>query len=195
MKVLLLDHYDSFTYNLYQMLGGLGAEVCVVRYDELKLPCPEHDALILSPGPGSPWEYPKSFGLISLFMREGKPIMGICLGHQILGSYFGLSVVVSEDIVHGRATPIFHDDSGLFKGIPQGFMGARYHSLVVRPPSSRDLVRVSAWTEDGLVMGLRLRGSSVEGVQFHPESVLTDVGERLLENFLCTGREGYVVHC
>lgn len=184
MRILLLDHYDSFTYNLYQMLLALGADVEALRYGQFQRDIQRYDALILSPGPGSPWEYPKTLDLITWFISQGKPILGICLGHQLIGYYFGLKVIKANSIVHGKSSKVYHIGSGLFKGIKQGFHAGRYHSLIVHVPFGYGKLVVTAWTEDNTIMGIRHPKLPIDGIQFHPESVLTEEGEKIISNFL-----------
>jgi anthranilate synthase component 2 len=185
--ILLLDNYDSFTYNLFQYLGELGASVHVVRNDEMSAEAalalgPE--AVVISPGPGTPDQAGISLELIAGCATGGVPLLGVCLGHQALGQAFGGSVVRAPKLMHGKTSEIHHDGRGLFAGLPQPFTATRYHSLVVDRPSVPGSLEVSAWTEDGVVMGLRHRQHFLEGVQFHPESILTGAGKDLLRNFL-----------
>jgi anthranilate synthase component II len=183
---LLVDNYDSFTYNLYQYLGELGAETRVIRNDELSAeqalalgPC----AIVISPGPGNPDQAGISLELIR--QAAGRvPLLGVCLGHQALGQAFGGSVVRAPKIMHGKVSSIHHDGRTVYQGLPEPFTATRYHSLVVDRASVPECLEVSAWTEDGLVMGLRHRQHRLEGVQFHPESILTHPGKQLLRNFL-----------
>ncbi len=184
--LLLIDNYDSFTYNLYQYLGELGAETRVVRNDEISV----HEALglvpdriVISPGPGTPDQAGISRELIS--KAAGRvPLLGVCLGHQALGEAFGGRVVRAPKLMHGKTSEIHHDGRTLFSGLPQPFTATRYHSLVVDRASVPECLEISAWTDDGLVMGLRHRKFALEGVQFHPESILTTAGKALLKNFL-----------
>ena len=188
-RVLLVDNYDSFTYNLAQTLATLGAEVCVRLNDAITIAAaidldPTH--LVVSPGPGRPESAGVSMRMIET-MLDRIPILGVCLGHQALGALLGGSVVPARSLVHGRASPIHHDGRTLFEGLPNPFSAGRYHSLAV---SDRDLpgdLTVSAYTSDGEIMGLRHKRHPVEGVQFHPESILTPEGSRLLRNFLDLG--------
>ena len=185
MRVLVIDNYDSFTYNLVQYLGELGAEVLVRRNDEVT---PEDvaslhpDRIVVSPGPCTPNEAGVSVGVIE---RVGAsiPTLGVCLGHQAIGQAYGAEVVRGEP-VHGKTARIVHDGEGVYRGLDQGFEATRYHSLVIEPESLPECLVVTSCTEDGTIMGVRHREYPVEGVQFHPESVLTRSGHDLLKNFL-----------
>ncbi len=183
----LLDNYDSFTYNLAQYLGELGERVVVRRNDQVTLAEIERmkpARIVISPGPGTPATAGITLELIARFAGR-TPILGVCLGHQAIGQAFGGRVVSAPTLMHGKTSPILHDGRGVFRGLPQRFTATRYHSLVVSPKSfpKRELV-VSARTAEGVIMGLRHRRYRVEGVQFHPESILTGAGMRLLANFL-----------
>jgi anthranilate synthase/aminodeoxychorismate synthase-like glutamine amidotransferase len=184
--VLLIDNYDSFTYNLYQYLGELGAQTRVVRNDEIGVGealASHPDRIVISPGPGTPDQAGLSLELI----REAAgrvAVLGVCLGHQALGQAFGGKVVRAPKLMHGKTSEIRHDGRSLFFGLPQPFTATRYHSLIVARETMPDCLEVSAWTDDGLVMGLRHRQHPLEGVQFHPESILTPLGKDLLRNFL-----------
>ena len=184
--ILVLDNYDSFTYNLVQYLGELGAGVKVVRNDELSVE--EVEALspqriVISPGPCTPNEAGISLALV--VRLAGKvPILGVCLGHQAIGQAFGGKVVRARRVMHGKVSRIRHDGRGVFAGVPEDFVATRYHSLVVARDSLPAALEVSAQSEDGEIMGLRHRALAVEGVQFHPEALLTEHGHRMLENFL-----------
>jgi len=185
MRVLVIDNYDSFTYNLVQYLGELGAEVLVRRNDEVT---PEEvaelrpDRIVVSPGPCTPNEAGISVELIEK-VGGGTPLLGVCLGHQSIGQAFGARIVRGEP-VHGKTAKILHDGEGVYAGLDQGFEATRYHSLVIEPESLPDCLIVTSRTEDGTIMGVRHRDFPVEGVQFHPESVLTRQGRDLLKNFL-----------
>jgi anthranilate synthase/aminodeoxychorismate synthase-like glutamine amidotransferase len=185
-SVLLVDNYDSFTYNLYQYLGELGAELRVVRNDELSAEAaialaPER--IVISPGPGTPDQAGITLDLIR--RAAGRiPVLGVCLGHQALGQAFGGDVRRAPKLMHGKTSEIHHDGKGLFAGLPDPFTATRYHSLVVERSSVPEALEITAWTDDGIVMGLRHREFALEGVQFHPESILTTVGKDLLRNFL-----------
>src|SRR5579862_1731902 len=184
--VFVLDNYDSFTYNLVQYMGEMGAEMTIRRNDELTVDEVEAlapERILLSPGPCTPQEAGISIELIQRF--AGKvPILGVCLGHQAIGAAFGGEVVRAAKVMHGKTSLIHHDCETIFYGLPQDFQATRYHSLIVERASLPKELEISAETADGTIMGLRHRKMKVEGVQFHPESVLTDAGFRLLENFL-----------
>ena len=184
--LLLLDNYDSFTYNLAQYLGQMGQQLEVRRNDKISLDEIEDlapERIVISPGPCTPKEAGISEPLIQRF--AGKiPILGVCLGHQAIGEAFGGRVIRAEKIMHGKTSEIHHDGRTIFRGLPQDFPATRYHSLIVERKSLPKELEISAETEDGTIMGLRHREMLVEGVQFHPESVLTEAGFRLLENFL-----------
>ncbi len=188
--ILLLDNYDSFTYNLAQYLGEMGQELEVRRNDQIRLDEIEQlrpDRIVISPGPCTPKEAGISVPLVERF--AGKiPILGVCLGHQAIGAAFGGRVVRAPKIMHGKTSEIHHDGKTVFRGLPQNFQATRYHSLIVERKSLPRSLEISAETADGTIMGLRHRKLRVEGVQFHPESVLTGSGFRLLENFLSIQR-------
>ena len=194
MRVLVIDNYDSFVYNLVQYLGELGAEPVVYRHDaDLDaLRALEPDAVLVSPGPGDPGTHPESAGVsndaISHFGNAGVPVLGVCLGHQCIGHIFGGRVVRAPHVMHGKTSSISHDGKGVFDGLPTPFTATRYHSLVVARESVPECLEISAEAEDGLVMGLRHRELPIEGVQFHPESILTEHGHDLLANFLARTR-------
>jgi anthranilate synthase/aminodeoxychorismate synthase-like glutamine amidotransferase len=184
--VLMIDNYDSFTYNLVQYLGELGEQVRVVRNDEISID--EVEALaparvVISPGPCTPSEAGMSLEIIERFSGR-VPILGVCLGHQAIGQAFGGKVVRARQVMHGKVSRIRHDGRGVFAGVPNEFVATRYHSLVVERASLPECVEVSAESEDGEIMGLRHRSLPVEGVQFHPEALLTEHGHKMLENFL-----------
>ncbi|MNR82151.1 Anthranilate synthase component 2 [compost metagenome] len=185
--LLMIDNYDSFTYNLVQYFGELGTEVQVYRNDtitleEIEALAPSH--LVISPGPGTPAEAGISRDAIRHF--GGRiPLLGVCLGHQSIGEVFGGEVVRAPMLMHGKTSPIHHADQGVFQGLPQPFEATRYHSLIVARESLPECLEVTAWTEDGLIMGLRHKTlSRLQGVQFHPESIMTVAGHDLLKNFL-----------
>ena len=184
--LLMIDNYDSFTYTLVQYFGELGAEVKVFRNDEIGLDeigalAPSH--IVISPGPCTP----KEAGISVAAIREfaGKiPILGVCLGHQSIGDAFGGRIVHAQRLMHGKTSPIRHRGEGVFHGLPDPFTATRYHSLVIEPDSVPAVLEVTAWTDDGEIMGVRHRELAVEGVQFHPESILSEHGHALLKNFL-----------
>ena len=185
--ILLIDNYDSFTYNLYQYLCELGAEVVVRRNDRIGLEeiaalAPE--GIVISPGPCTPHEAGVSIEVIRRFAGE-IPILGVCLGHQAIGAAFGGRVVRAPVVMHGKLSRVRHDGQTLFDGLPQDFTATRYHSLIVERETLPDCLEISAETADGIIMGLRHRDFAVEGVQFHPEAILTEHGHELLRNFLC----------
>ena len=192
--LLMIDNYDSFTYNVVQYLAELGAEVKVVRNDEISVDDiealkPSH--IVISPGPCTPNEAGISMGVIDRF-RGVIPILGVCLGHQSIGQVYGGAVVRAPRVMHGKTSEIFHTGVGVFSGLPSPFVATRYHSLVLAPESLPDTLEVTAWTsfEDGsmeAIMGVRQVADGVEGVQFHPESILTEHGHALLNNFLTQG--------
>jgi len=185
--ILLIDNYDSFTFNLYQYLGELGAEVRVIRNDAMSVDealAQKPEKIVISPGPGTPDDAGISLELIR---RSPVPVLGVCLGHQALGQVFGGKVVRAPKLMHGKTSEIRHDGKTIFSGLPDPFTATRYHSLVVAPETVPDCLEVSAWTDGGVVMGLRHRERPLEGVQFHPESILTAAGKDLLRNFLGVG--------
>jgi anthranilate synthase/aminodeoxychorismate synthase-like glutamine amidotransferase len=187
-RVLVVDNYDSFVYNLVQYLGELGAEPLVHRHDALSLAeiqALEPDAVLISPGPGRPEDAGLSNEVIRHFAGR-RPVLGVCLGHQCLGQVYGGEVVRAAEVMHGKTSLIHHDGVGVFAGLPAPFEATRYHSLVVDRGSVPAELEITAWTDDGTVMGLRHRSHAVpvEGVQFHPESILTASGHDLLRNFL-----------
>ncbi|ACG75372.1 glutamine amidotransferase of anthranilate synthase [Anaeromyxobacter sp. K] len=186
VRLLLVDNYDSFTFNLVQYLGELGAEVEVFRNDEIDVPgirARRPDALVLSPGPCTPDQAGVTLEVLRT-LSGALPILGVCLGHQAIGQAFGGKVVRNVRIVHGKASPVHHRGEGLYAGLPAPFQAGRYHSLVVERESLPDALEITSWTEEGEIMGLRHRALDVEGVQFHPESILTLDGKRLLGNWL-----------
>ncbi|MCX7258633.1 MAG: aminodeoxychorismate/anthranilate synthase component II [Polaromonas sp.] len=190
MKLLMIDNYDSFTYNIVQYFGELGAEVEVFRNDEItvaeiaaKLDAGELDRLVVSPGPCSPAEAGISVAAIQYF--AGKlPILGVCLGHQSIGSAFGGKIVRAQELMHGKTSIITTTQQGVFAGLPAQFTVNRYHSLAIERESCPDVLEVTAWTDDGEIMGVRHKTLAIEGVQFHPESILTEHGHAMLKNFL-----------
>jgi anthranilate synthase/aminodeoxychorismate synthase-like glutamine amidotransferase len=186
--ILMIDNYDSFTWNLVQYLGELGATVQVVRNDDVgvdDIVAMSPDAVVISPGPCTPDEAGISLEVIT---RLGGclPILGVCLGHQAIGQAYGGRVVHAKSLMHGKVAPITHEGTGVFSGLPSPFTATRYHSLAVARDGLPDSLEITAWTDDGEIMGLRHREFRVEGVQFHPESILTEHGHDLLRNFLGT---------
>lgn len=188
--ILVIDNYDSFTYNLVQFLGELGQELRVFRNDKISLDEIaelDPDRIVISPGPGVPENAGISEDVVRRF--HGKmPILGVCLGHQAIGEVFGGRIVAAPTLMHGKVSRIRHDGRTVFVGLPQDFVATRYHSLVVADIPA--CLEVTATSDDGVVMGLRHRSGPTEGIQFHPESIMTDVGRRLLANFLELGRAG-----
>lgn len=185
-RVLVVDNYDSFVYNLVQELGELGAQPVVFRNDAIDVEgirTEQPDAVLISPGPGRPEDGGVSLEAVRSLAGE-IPLLGVCLGHQCIGQSYGGEIVAAPHLMHGKTSEIHHDGRGLFAGLPNPFVATRYHSLVVRPESVPADLEVTATSSDGVIMGLRHRSLAVEGVQFHPESVLTASGPALLDNFL-----------
>jgi len=185
-KVLMIDNYDSFTYNIVQYLGELGADVVTHRSDAISLDdirrlAPSH--LVLSPGPGDPDGAGITLDAIRTFAGQ-LPILGVCLGHQAIGQAYGGKVVRAKRVMHGKHADVIHQGQGVFAGLPERFRVVRYHSLVIGPDTVPDSLEVTAWTEDGEIMGLRHRELSIEGVQFHPESIESEHGHAMLKTFL-----------
>ena len=190
VRILLIDNYDSFTYNLVQAFAAQGADVHTHRNDaitveEARALAPTH--LVISPGPGRPGDAGRSLEMIAAF-EDSLPILGVCLGHQCLVSHFGGEIVRADRLMHGKTSPVTHDGAGVFRGLSQPFEAGRYHSLCALAGSMPAALVVSAQTDQGEIMGVRHRSLPIEGVQFHPESVLTPEGDRLLANFLELGR-------
>ena len=193
MKLLMVDNYDSFTYNIVQYFGELGAQVQVYRNDEItvadiqaRLDAGQLDRLVISPGPCSPAEAGISVAAIQHFAGQ-LPILGVCLGHQSIGAAFGGKIVRAQQLMHGKTSVITTDQKGVFAGLPPQFTVNRYHSLAIERSSCPEVLEVTAWTEDGEIMGVRHTTLAVEGVQFHPESILTEHGHAMLRNFLAQG--------
>lgn len=184
--ILVIDNYDSFTYNLVQYLGELGEEIVVYRNDEITIEGIEAlkpDHILISPGPCTPNEAGISMDTIAYF--KGKiPMLGVCLGHQSLGQVFGGNVIRADKLMHGKTSLMYHDGKGLFAGLPNPFTATRYHSLIVERSSLPDCLEITAETADGEIMGLRHKEYLVEGLQFHPESIITEHGHQMLRNFL-----------
>ncbi len=186
-RILVIDSYDSFVYNLVQYLGELGADPVVVRNDEIGVDeavAMRPDAVLLSPGPGRPENSGIICDAIGAFASIGIPVFGVCLGHQAIGHVYGADVVGAPELMHGKTSPILHEGVGVFAGLPSPLTATRYHSLTLAPDSIPEELVVTARSADGVVMGVRHRGLDVEGVQFHPESILTGQGHDLLRNFL-----------
>ena len=184
--LLMIDNYDSFTYNLVQYFGELGEDVRVYRNDQITLAeigAMKPDHIVVSPGPCSPAEAGISVPLIKEFAGRFS-ILGVCLGHQSIGAAFGGRIVHAKQLMHGKTSSVHHADVGVFRGLPQPLTATRYHSLAIERESLPDCLEVTAWTDDGEIMGVRHRQFAVEGVQFHPESILTEAGHELLRNFL-----------
>ena len=186
IKLLMIDNYDSFTYNIVQYFGELGAEVEVFRNDEItidQIAAKKPDRLVVSPGPCSPLEAGISVAAIQHF--AGKlPILGVCLGHQSIGAAFGGNIIRAKELMHGKTSVITTTQLGVFAGLPKQFTVNRYHSLAIEKLSCPDVLEVTAWTDDGEIMGVRHKTLPIEGVQFHPESILTEHGHAMLRNFL-----------
>jgi len=184
--LLMIDNYDSFTYNLVQYLGELGQDLKVYRNNKITIPEIENmrpDRIVISPGPCTPKEAGISIEVIKHF--SGRiPVLGVCLGHQSIGEAFGGDVIRAPYLMHGKTSMIHHDSKTIFAGLPNPFEATRYHSLIIKRETLPAVLEVTAWTEDGIIMGVRHKQFKVEGVQFHPESILTGVGKELLRNFL-----------
>lgn len=184
--LLMIDNYDSFTYNLVQYFGELGEDVVVYRNDEITLDAitqlsPER--IVISPGPCTPNEAGISLSVIKQF-SEKTPVLGVCLGHQSIGQAFGGRIIHARQLMHGKTSPIFHQDKGVFRGLPNPFIATRYHSLVIERATLPDCLEITAWTEDDEIMGVRHKTLKIEGIQFHPESILSQHGHDMLKNFL-----------
>ena len=190
-RTLVIDNYDSFTYNLVHFLGELGADTTVVRNDKITLDEIEAiapEAIVLSPGPATPNEAGICLALIDRF-KETTPILGVCLGHQAIGQAMGGEVIRAPHLMHGKTSRINHKGKGIFRGLNSGFEATRYHSLIVRPETLPPVLEVPATTDDGLIMGLQHRTLPLHGVQFHPESIASENGHALLQNFLNMARD------
>ena len=190
MKLLMVDNYDSFTYNIVQYFGELGAQVEVFRNDEItvtdiqaRLNAGQLDRLVISPGPCSPAEAGISVAAIQHFAGR-VPVLGVCLGHQSIGAAFGGTIVRAQELMHGKTSVITTTQKGVFAGLPEKFTVNRYHSLAIERATCPDVLEITAWTEDGEIMGVRHKELAIEGVQFHPESILTEHGHAMLRNFL-----------
>ena len=184
--LLMIDNYDSFTYNLVQYFGELGEEVVVFRNDEItldKIAQLKPAYIVISPGPCTPNEAGISISVVDCY-RGDIPVLGVCLGHQSIGQAFGGKIIHAAQLMHGKTSPVFHHGTGVFTGLPNPFIATRYHSLVIEHATLPDCLEITAWTEDGEIMGIRHKTLAVEGVQFHPESILSEHGHLLLKNFL-----------
>ncbi len=186
-RILVVDNYDSFVYNLVQYLAQLGAEVVVRRNDAVdagELGTLDVDGVLISPGPGTPQQAGVSMAMVSAAADAGIPLFGVCLGHQAIGAVFGGVVERAPELLHGKTSEVLHDGAGVLAGLPEPFVATRYHSLAVRADTLPDELEVIGWTASGVVMALRHRSLPIDGVQFHPESVLTEGGHRMLANWL-----------
>ncbi|NCU85807.1 MAG: aminodeoxychorismate/anthranilate synthase component II [Betaproteobacteria bacterium] len=184
--LLMIDNYDSFTYNLVQYFGELGQDVRVHRNDEITVEDIEHlqpDHIVVSPGPCTPNEAGISVATIQRFAGR-IPILGVCLGHQSIGQAFGGQIIRAQQLMHGKTSPVHHNNTSVFSGLPNPFTATRYHSLVIERESIPECLEITAWTDDGEIMGVRHKTLAVEGVQFHPESILTEHGHAMLGNFV-----------
>ena len=184
--LLMIDNYDSFTYNLVQYFSELGEKVAVYRNDEItldKIAQLNPERIVISPGPCTPNEAGVSLAVINQF-SQNIPVLGVCLGHQSIGQAFGGRVVHAKQLMHGKTSPIFHHDTGVFRGLPNPFTATRYHSFVVERAALPDCLQITAWTEDREIMGIGHKTLAIEGIQFHPESILSEHGHQMLENFL-----------
>ncbi len=184
--LLVIDNYDSFTYNLVQYFAELGERIVVFRNDQIslnKIAELSPDRIVISPGPCTPKEAGISLATIDQFSRD-IPILGVCLGHQSIGQAFGGRIVHAKQLMHGKTSPIYHHGTGVFLNLPNPFTATRYHSLVIERASLPDCLEVTAWTEDGEIMGIRHKTLPIEGIQFHPESILSEHGHQMLQNFL-----------
>lgn len=189
--ILVIDNYDSFTYNLVQYLGEMGAEMTVIRNDKTSLEEIQElspDKIVISPGPGIPKEAGLTIEMIKAFYRD-IPILGVCLGHQAIGAAFGGRIVGASSLMHGKTSMIYHSGGTIYQGIPSPFEATRYHSLIIEENSVPSCLTVTSRTEDGTIMGVRHKEYPLEGIQFHPESILTAEGKRLLLNFLKEGKK------
>ena len=191
MKLLMIDNYDSFTFNLVQYFGELGASVDVFRNDALGVDAlleRAPDGVVISPGPGAPQNAGISIDVVRACAERGLPLLGVCLGHQAIAVAFGGRIIRARSVMHGKVSAIDHEGRGVFRGLPPGFIATRYHSLVIDRESCPRALEVTARTADGEIMGVRHRSLAIEGVQFHPESIVTEAGKPLLQNFLVACR-------
>jgi para-aminobenzoate synthetase component 2 len=186
-KILVVDNYDSFVFNLVQYLQQLGAEVTVKRNDEVtKEEIKDYDGVLLSPGPGTPKEAGECIAIVNEAIKINKPLLGVCLGHQAIAEAMGGTVSKAPELLHGKTSQVIHEDKGVFKNLKKSFRATRYHSLAVEKPNFPNDLEVTAKTDSGVIMGLKHKNAPIEGVQFHPESVLTEQGHQLLANWLVT---------
>lgn len=186
MKILVIDNYDSFTYNLVQLLGKSGHQLIIKRNNEVtadEIGDMNPDKILISPGPGKPENSCSSLDAVKYFGKE-KPILGVCLGHQAIGIAYGGKVVKAPVLMHGKTSEITHDNKTIYLGLPQRFIATRYHSLIIEKDSIPEELEISSYTDDGIIMGVRHKTHPVEGIQFHPESILTREGENLIKNWL-----------
>ena len=184
--LLMIDNYDSFTYNIVQYFGELGADVRTFRNDQITIEEIERlnpDRICISPGPKTPYEAGISMEVLRHFAGK-KPMLGVCLGHQSIGAVFGGKIFHAKQVMHGKVSPVFHHAKGIFRGLPNPFIVTRYHSLAIDRDTLPDCLEVTAWTEDGEIMGIRHKTFDIEGVQYHPESILSEYGHQQLKNFL-----------
>jgi len=190
LHILVVDNFDSFVFNLVNYLNQLGAKTTVIRNDELKsINYSDFDAVLISPGPGHPSEAAGTLDAISYCAKSAKPLLGICLGHQAIGEIFGGKVERAPELLHGKISHIHHNENGVFKDIPQDYVAIRYHSLAIDEASFPSELEITARSESGVIMGVRHRSLPIQGVQFHPESILTEHGHKLLENWLAEIKE------
>ena len=184
-KILVVDNYDSFVFNLVQYLQQLGAEVIVKRNDEVKKEeIKDYDGVLLSPGPGTPKEAGECIAIVNEAIKINKPLLGVCLGHQAIAEAMGGTVSKAPELLHGKTSQVIHEDKGVFKNLKKPFRATRYHSLAVEKPNFPKDLEITAKTDSGVIMGLKHKNAPIEGVQFHPESVLTEQGHQLLANWL-----------
>ena len=186
-KILVIDNFDSFVFNLVQYLEQLGAEVEVVRNNEVDLDSlDKYDGILLSPGPGTPEDAGACVEVVGKALDKNKPLLGVCLGHQAIGTAFGATVNQAPELLHGKTSQVIHNNVDIFEGLNQNFTATRYHSLAIDPETVNEQLEVTAETANGVIMGIRHKTAPIFGVQFHPESVLTEGGHRLLANWLAT---------
>ncbi len=186
-KILVIDNFDSFVFNLVQYLEQLGAEVEVVRNNEVDLKSIDsYDGILLSPGPGTPEDAGACISVVGEALNKNKPLLGVCLGHQAIGAAFGATVNQAPELLHGKTSQVIHNNTDIFEGLKQEFTATRYHSLAIDPNTVQEQLEVTAKTSNGVIMGIRHESAPIFGVQFHPESVLTEGGHRLLANWLAT---------